>query len=148
LIASTPGNLDPPDLVNAGFARRLIALVYEALIAVALTLVAATPFVMIAGEPSGSLPKMTFRLYLLLVLGAYFILCWVKGGQTLPMKTWRLRLVSRDGGGVSLSLGVLRFVLALAGYGLAGISIVWVLFDRERQFLHDRLASTRIVRVP
>jgi hypothetical protein len=42
LIASTPANLDPPDLVNAGFARRLIALVYEALIAVALTLVAAT----------------------------------------------------------------------------------------------------------
>jgi uncharacterized RDD family membrane protein YckC len=64
------------------------------------------------------------------------------------MKTWRLRLVSRDGGGVPLSLAVLRFVLALAGYGLAGISIVWVLFDCERQFLHDRLANTRIVRVP
>ena len=63
------------------------------------------------------------------------------------MKTWRLRLVSSNGGRVPLTRAVIRFFLAIPGYGLAGISIVWPLFDRERQFLHDRLAGTRIVRV-
>ncbi|HET7776841.1 MAG TPA: RDD family protein, partial [Azospira sp.] len=29
--------------------------------------------------------------------------------------------------------------------GFFGAGIVWSLFDRERQFLHDRLAGTRLV---
>ena len=41
---------------------------------------------------------------------------------------------------------MLRFLLALFLVP-TGISIVWALFDRERQFLHDRLAGTRLVSV-
>jgi uncharacterized RDD family membrane protein YckC len=35
--------------------------------------------------------------------------------------------------------------LATLGYLTAGVSILWVLIDRDRQFLHDRLAGTRLV---
>jgi uncharacterized RDD family membrane protein YckC len=43
---------------------------------------------------------------------------------------------------------VLRFFLALLGLLLAGAGFWWALVDRDRQFLHDRLAGTRLVRVP
>jgi len=55
------------------------------------------------------------------------------------MKAWKVRLV-----GVTPQKAVLRFVLALLLVP-TGISIVWALFDRDRQFLHDRLARTRLV---
>jgi len=42
----------------------------------------------------------------------------------------------------------LRFCLALAGLALAGAGFWWALFDRDRQFLHDRLLGTRLIRVP
>jgi uncharacterized RDD family membrane protein YckC len=60
------------------------------------------------------------------------------------MKTWHLRLVSADGSPLTLRQAILRFVFALPGT-LLGIGILWALFDRERQFLHDRLARTKII---
>jgi uncharacterized RDD family membrane protein YckC len=53
------------------------------------------------------------------------------------MRTWRIRLVD-----VTPGRAIPRFVLALF---LLPLSIVWVLVDRDRQFLHDRLAGTRLV---
>jgi len=43
---------------------------------------------------------------------------------------------------------MLRFSLALIGLLLAGVGFWWALFDRDRQFLHDRIVGTRLVRVP
>ncbi|MBI4203902.1 MAG: RDD family protein, partial [Betaproteobacteria bacterium] len=40
---------------------------------------------------------------------------------------------------------VYRFLFALGGLVLCGAGFAWALFDRDRQFLHDRLAGTRIV---
>jgi uncharacterized RDD family membrane protein YckC len=81
------------------------------------------------------------QLFLLAVLAAYFLRCWVRGGQTLAMKAWRIRLV-----GVSPRKALLRFVLALVLVP-TGVSLAWALVDRDGQFLHDRLAGTRLVLV-
>jgi uncharacterized RDD family membrane protein YckC len=66
--------------------------------------------------------------------------CWLRGGQTLAMKAWRIRLV-----GASPARALARFVLALVLVP-TGISILWALLDADRQFLHDRIAGTRLVR--
>ena len=87
-----------------------------------------------------------FQLYLLCISAAYFVYCWIHGGQTLPMKTWRIRLVTREGNAISLRTGIYRYLFALFGLGLSGLGFLWALFDREGQFLHDRLAGTKIVR--
>jgi uncharacterized RDD family membrane protein YckC len=47
-----------------------------------------------------------------------------------------------------LKLAAIRFVLALTGILFAGIGLWWALIDRDKQFLHDRIAGTRLVRVP
>ncbi len=38
--------------------------------------------------------------------------------------------------------------LAFATLAVSGVGLGWALFDRDRQFLHDRLAGTRLVLVP
>ena len=54
--------------------------------------------------------------------------------------------MTRNGGAISLRTGICRYSLAVIGIGLFGLGLVWALFDGERQFLHDRLAGTKIVK--
>jgi uncharacterized RDD family membrane protein YckC len=87
------------------------------------------------------------RAWMLAVASAYFLWFWTHGGQTLPMKTWRLRVSCADGGRLDLNRALLRLVLVYAGWGLAGAHFAWALVDRDGLFLHDRLVGTRIVRL-
>lgn len=125
--------------------RRLAALIYELLLLAAVWFIAAFVFLAFArAQPHGAL-RLIFQLYLWLVTAAYFGWFWSHGGQTLAMKTWRIRLVRADGAALTLGRAFWRYVLATLGYALAGLTIVWAVFDKDRQFLHDRLAATRLV---
>ena len=77
--------------------------------------------------------------------GTGFVAFWTRGGQTLPMKTWRIRLVRHDGAPVGVGRAVHRYLLAVLGLAAAGVGFAWALVDRDRQFLHDRLAGTALV---
>ena len=83
--------------------------------------------------------------FLFVVFGIYFTWFWAKG-QTLAMKTWHIRLSTRTGQTVRPPQAVLRFVLCWPSIGVFGIGILWALIDRDRQFLHDRLAGTRLIK--
>ena len=92
------------------------------------------------------MPGSLLLAHLLLVLLAYFLWFWRHGGQTLAMQTWKLRLESSlTGSVITLPQGVLRFALCFPSLLFFGVGLIWALFDRDRQFLHDRLAGTRIV---
>ena len=84
--------------------------------------------------------------HLFLVLLVYFVGFWTYRGQTLAMRTWHLRLQGRNGSPPRLARALLRYLLCWPSIGLFGIGFFWALLDPERQFLHDRLAGTRIVR--
>lgn len=93
-------------------------------------------------------PEWFLWLHVFLVLLAYFVWFWRKSGQTLAMQTWKIKVVCTDGTTpVSLRQALLRYVLSWPSLLLCGAGILWALLDRDRQFLHDRLAGTRIVRV-
>lgn len=77
-----------------------------------------------------------------MVLAGYYIRSWLRGGQTLAMKAWRIRVMD-----ITPRKALLRFLYALVLVP-TGISILWAFFDRDRQFLHDRLAGTRLVLLP
>lgn len=119
-------------------------MLYESLLLVAVLFLAGFLFVGLTLGSTTPLVRAVFQIYLLCVVAAYFIWFWLRGGQTLAMKTWHLRLVSADGSPLTLRQAVLRFALALPGI-LLGVGILWALFDRERQFLHDHLAKTKII---
>jgi len=136
----------PPGATSAGLGRRALALIYEALLLVALMFLSSLPFVMIAHEADHAAARPLFQLYLLTVAAAYFVWQWRGGGQTLAMKTWRMRLVTRESTPLSLRHAASRFLFAVPGALLLGVGFLWALVDREGLFLHDRLAGTIIVR--
>jgi uncharacterized RDD family membrane protein YckC len=121
--------------------RRLASLLYESILLFAVAFLGTWLFQFAAGSFNlvEGWRHTALQLFLLALFAAYFLWCWLRGGQTLPMKTWRIRLV-----GVTPPKALLRFVYALFLMP-TGVSVVWALFDRERQFLHDRLAGTRLV---
>ena len=134
---------EPPSILI-----RLAAMVYELLLVTAVVFVASFILLPFVGELKAAWQRHFFQVWILLVLFVYFAAFWLRSGQTLAMKTWRIRLVNRDGGRISLRQAAGRFVLALLGLMLGGAGFLWALFDRDRQFLHDRLMRTRLIRVP
>jgi len=114
-------------------------MLYEALLVFAVAFFAAWIFFFASGgrDATRGALRIELQAFIATVLAAYFLWCWLRGGQTLAMRAWRIRLVD-----VTARKALLRFVLAAA---LLPLSILWALVDRERQFLHDRLAGTRLI---
>jgi uncharacterized RDD family membrane protein YckC len=123
-------------------------MIYESLLVTAVVFVASFIVLPLVGELHAPWQRHLFQIYILVVLFAYFSAFWLRSGQTLAMKTWRIRLVNQGGTSITLWQAALRFTLALAGSLLAGAGFWWALFDRDHQFLHDRILGTRLIRVP
>ncbi|HEX4781819.1 MAG TPA: RDD family protein [Usitatibacter sp.] len=128
--------------------RRLASAVYDLLLVIALSLIATLPFVLLFGDSTHGWRRYVLQGWVVAAVGAYFVACWARGGQTLPMKTWRIRIVRWDGGRVGVARAVHRYLLAWLSLAALGAGFIWALFDRDRQFLHDRLAGTAIVEAP
>ncbi len=129
-----------------GLLRSLGSLVYETLTVAALLLLASAIVTSLPVSSAGALSRLLLQCTAAGMVSAYFLWCWTRGGQTLAMKTWRIRVIRQNGGGLRLRDAVRRYLLAVAGLALGGLGLWWALFDHERQFLHDRLAGTRLVR--
>jgi uncharacterized RDD family membrane protein YckC len=114
-------------------------MVYEAVLLFAVAFFAAWLFFFVSGGKDATTGALRYalQLFIFAMFATYFLWCWLRGGQTLAMKAWGIRVVD-----ITPRKAILRFVLALV---LLPASIAWALFDRDRQFLHDRLAGTRLV---
>jgi uncharacterized RDD family membrane protein YckC len=126
--------------VTPGLLRRLAAMLYEALLLAAVAFFAAWLFFFASGgrDATAGWARHLLQLFILVVFAAYFLWCWLRGGQTLAMKAWRIRLVD-----VTPKRAILRFLLAVLFFP---VTILWALVDKDRQFLHDRLAGTRLIK--
>jgi uncharacterized RDD family membrane protein YckC len=133
-----------PSLTLAPLFRRTLSLGYEALLLTAVLWCAGLLYALIEVPSTATHPRVFYQAYLLVVAGIYFAWQW-RGGQTLPMKTWRMRLVTQYGNAVSVRQASLRYAVASVGLLFFGIGFLWAFVDPERQFLHDRLGGTRIV---
>ena len=150
--------------------RRLISMVYESLLALAVLFL---PFLLFELAVQGAHTPLTEHMrqcLAFLIMGAYFIHQWSREGQTLAMKTWRLQLVLAGHAHVPLRVAAYRYILSwmwllpalLVSYvfglqhwsalGAIGVGILaWsttALFTGNGQFLHDKLAGTQIVQLP
>jgi uncharacterized RDD family membrane protein YckC len=130
--------------VTPSLLRRLASMAYESLLLFAVAFFAGWLFYFASGgqDATAGWTRHALQAFVLFMFAAYFMRCWLRaGGQTVAMKAWRIRLVE-----VTPRKALARFLLALI-FVPTGISIVWALFDRDRQFLHDRVAGTRLVLV-
>lgn len=144
-------------------------MLYEAMLLFGVVFIAGWIFSTLLQQRHALYLRGALQDWLFLVLGIYFVWFWSHGGQTLAMKTWRIRLVAGSGQTVGAGRAIARYLLAWCWF-VPGVAAAWLLgakgwllvlvpavnvllwslaiyLDPERQFLHDRLAGTRLVDV-
>jgi len=121
-------------------------MLYESLLLLGvLALTFMLPHLMLGMGFGLALPGWFLLGHVALVLGAYFLWYWSHGGQTLAMQTWKLQLSTVNGEPPAINRLLLRYVLAWPSLLWFGVGLFWALFDRDHQFLHDRLAGTQLI---
>lgn len=148
--------------------RRFASMMYEGVLLFGIVFAAGYIFDTLTESHDALMFRHLRQVLLFVAIGIYFLVCW-RGGQTLPMKTWDIRLVDRDGRTPRMGRLILRYLLIwpipllaallvqgasrITGYASTDLLIVFApftlfiysWFDREGQFLHDRLLGTRLV---
>ena len=93
-----------------------------------------------------------YRIFILILLFITAFLFygwfWTHGGQTLGMRTWKLKLVSVDNNPVSWKQALIRYIGALISWGVFGLGFLWVLFNKDQKTWHDMLSETKLIQLP
>lgn len=136
---------------------RLLALVYDFFPAVALWMLASAAFTLgytLAGHPPRANIAPFSPLQLLLWLacwlltGAYAVVSWRRGGHTLGMRPWRLRVTAQDGDRAGVPALLRRYAMGTVSLLLLGAGFWWAWWDPQRLTWHDRVSGTRLHRHP
>lgn len=130
-------------------------MLYDTLLVTGLLLMAIVPVVVLLGSiegwdqiDTGSLRRNPFYIaYLLSVPLLFFVGFWKLTGQTLGMRTWRIRLMGDQGNAVSWRAAIVRYFAAMLSWAPLGLGFLWILIDPEKLAWHDRLSHTRLILV-
>jgi uncharacterized RDD family membrane protein YckC len=149
------------DFPAAGPIRRLMAMLYDFLLCVALVMVVTLIYQqgllrliygseqLLAMSKAGALDRDPMLGSLMLVsLFAFFAYFWTRSGQTLGMQVWGLRVQNANGSAIDLWQALLRFLIAIPSWLLFGLGFIWMLFDKQSRTWHDIYSESRIVQLP
>ncbi len=149
--------------------RRLTTMIYEGVLLFGVIAIAGLLFSTIFQQRNALYLRHALQYWLFVVVGVYFVWFWIHSGQTLPMKTWRIRLVTAENQTLSVKHAIVRYFLAWLWF-LPGLAIAWALDAKawmsvaivganiaawalaayvhpSRQFLHDRIAGTKLIQL-
>lgn len=133
---------------NASLYRRFAASLYELLSLIAIWLFLTAIYLWLFGSIASAEKRLGLQLFLWFSTGAYFVLCWLRSGQTLATQAWKIKLVNHEDKTLTLTQGFMRYALASISFMLFGLGFLWALFDKNKIFLHDRILNTRLVHEP
>jgi uncharacterized RDD family membrane protein YckC len=136
--------------ISAGFGRRLAALLYDAVLLAALLVIFTSGAVFL--NHGFALERRTAGAWFYLyqaglggVVAGYYLVNWIRSGQTLGMRAWRLRAVTESGRPLGWKAAVLRLGFGTLAWAPAALGVLWLYADPEHLALHDRLSRTRVV---
>jgi len=134
---------------NTGLMRRFAAIVYDALLNLALWIMAALAFIGFnKGEAIETSQNLPLQICLATITFAFFVGYWTRVGRTLGMQSWGLQLETIDGQQPTFGAAAVRFFAALLSWAPAGLGYAWQLWDKEKLTWHDRISGTRVVYYP
>lgn len=157
-------------LLAPGLARRLACFLYEGVLLFGVIMIASLAYAVITDQRHALQGSLGLQVLLFLVLGLYFVGFWSRQGQTLAMRTWKIRLTKADGQPVGLARAACRYLLSwlwfmpalawlhfsgLKGAGMALVAVLvgvlayaaTALLQPQRQFWHDMACQTRLTGV-
>jgi uncharacterized RDD family membrane protein YckC len=134
---------------NTGLLRRLAAIVYDALLLLALWIITILVFIGFnKGEAIETYQNLPLQVALATVSFAFFVGYWTRVGRTLGMQSWGLQLETPDGDKPTLATASVRFFAAILSWAPAGLGFLWQLWDKDKLTWHDRISGTRLVHYP
>jgi uncharacterized RDD family membrane protein YckC len=162
-VAATAASAPTPSL-----RRRLAAFVYEGVLLFGVVVIAGLLYAALTQQRHALQGQTGLQAVLFIVIGLYFIVFWTRGGQTVAMRAWQVRLVAADGQPVRAWRALARylaswlwFLPALLAARVAGLQSAFEVFGLltvgaiayallafahpQRQFWHDALCGTRLV---
>jgi uncharacterized RDD family membrane protein YckC len=151
-----------------GIFRRMACFTYEGVLLFGLLMIAGYLFSSLTQQRHALQGRHGLQAFLFIVLGIYFVWFWSRGGQTVAMKAWHVRLVNRDGTAVSQARALCRYLLSWlwfmpallavwladlrspgTAFTLLGAGVVaYALLARlhpSRQFWHDVVCGTQLI---
>lgn len=140
-------------LPNAHLFKRLIAIVYDSLIVMALAMGYGALYLSVkhsvmgielATDERASIGTPGF-VGLILTLEIFFWFFWCRGGQTLGMRAWRLQLVQANGQAPNILQALVRGLVGPFSLLVFGLGYWWSLIDKDGLTLHDRASGTRMI---
>ena len=123
-------------------------MLYDGLLVIALLVVPTLAVMALRGGepiPPGS---ALFQLLLVVTAGTFFAWFWTHGGQTLGMRSWRLRVERQSGDALTLTVALIRYLVGIVSIAAFGLGLLWILIDPDKLAWHDRAAGTRVVVLP
>jgi uncharacterized RDD family membrane protein YckC len=138
--------------VGAGFLRRAAALIYDAFLLAALLMVF-TGAALFLTRGKAILPEAVgpwvyaYHAGEVAIIAGYYILNWLRSGQTLGMRAWRLRAVNVSGTTMSWGAAISRAAFGFLAWAPAALGVLWLYLDPDHLALHDRFSRTRVVRL-
>ncbi len=131
---------------NAGLPRRLGAMLYDAALLFSILMIAtAIALLFTNGQPPAN---TTLRIWLIVVITAFFGGFWRYGGQTLGMRAWRVTLFSARGGTLAWWQVAARLLVATLSIVCLGAGYFWALVDAEKRTWHDIASGTVLRHLP
>jgi len=136
---------------SARLPRILGAIFYDSLIVFALIFVAAQWFPLVP-DAVQIMPVMVIfkQLYVLGIAFFYFGYSWRRGGQTIGMKSWRLKIENSDAPGVAISWrqALLRYAVSIFSWLIIGLGFLWTLINASHRSWHDLASHTYLIVLP
>jgi uncharacterized RDD family membrane protein YckC len=115
-----------------GFLRRLAAIIYDLFLLLALLFFATALLLPLnAGE------AFTSQQF-------FYAWFWTHGGQTLGLRTWKLKVLTLNGEPITWKQAFLRFLGAIISWAFLGLGFLWILIDKNRRGWHDYLSKTAL----
>ena len=146
-LATLPASDNPLTVAYpAGLGRRLGAMLYDALLIIAIWMATLLAWVVANGGEAvvGLLVQMVLAAELL----GFYLYFWSRQGQTLGMTAWRIKLVDTEGRQPTLRQLCVRLVTAPLSICSAGLGYLWFYIGDAKQTWHDRLSGTMVVHIP
>lgn len=141
----------------AGLGRRLGAMLYDGFLVIAIwvavTVVHMLFFRYVLGQQTEEIGTTasdiwSLRLMLVFFVTLFFVFSWSRGGMTLGMQAWRLRVQAADGYSLNLKQCLIRCAVAWFSLLAFGLGYLWVLFDKQRRSWPDIASNTQTVVLP
>lgn len=123
----------------------MAAQVYDLFLLIALLFLATALLLpLTSGEAVSPQQALIYRVYLLIISFFFYGWFWTHGGQTLGLRAWKIKVLTRDRKPISWYQAFLRFTTAIVSWGFFGLGFLWILVDKNRRGWHDKLSGTAL----